>query len=74
MKLLAFSFLLFILAGFGAVAATVIYHFRRYSVPSDKTREILRFFIAGSVVFLIATLFVFLFVPWDELSLSLLVL
>lgn len=67
MRLLAFASLLVVLLVFAAAVATVVFHLRKYGVPGDKTQIILRIFITGSVVFFLATLIVFLNVPWDNL-------
>lgn len=65
MRLFAFSLLLIILIGFSAAIATVIFHFKKYAVPDDMTPIILQTFIVGTVIFLIATLFLFLAIPWE---------
>ena len=68
MRSLAFMSLLVVLLVFAAAIATVVFHLRKYGVPGDKTGMILNIFIGGSVVFFLATLVVFLNVPWDTLQ------
>lgn len=66
MRLFAFAILLIVLLIFAAAIATVVYHLKKYSVPGDKTREVLQIFIAGTVIFVLVTLLLFLSVPWDQ--------
>ena len=68
MRLLAFSLLLIVLIGFAAAVATVVFHFRKYAVPGDRTVAILRIFYAGTILFALMTIFLFLSVPWDAFS------
>lgn len=65
--------LLVVLLVFAAGVATIVYHLRKYAVPGDKTRMILRMFIAGTTVFFLATLIVFLSVPWDNFQIPALI-
>ena len=69
MRLLAFSILLIVLILFAAAIATVVFHFRKYAVPGDRTSAILRLFYVGTVLFALMTLFLFLNVPWDNFTL-----
>jgi len=68
MRLFAFAILLIILFAFAAAIATVVYHLKKYSVPGDKTRGLLQIFIVGTVIFVLATLLLFLSIPWDQFS------
>lgn len=68
MALAAFSVYLIFLIIYSFLGWAVIWQVKKYLLPNDASRWVLRTFVIGSVVFLAVSLIFFFMIPWNEIK------
>ena len=58
------AYFIFIL-GYGAFAAALIYHVRKFAISEDPLHTFVTPFLATSIVLVIVSLYFFIRIPWN---------
>lgn len=66
-KLFAFGFLFFLWIVYGGITVAIVYHFKKYAVKKSYLGLVV-IFIAGTVVFFLAELVLFLQINWQQIQ------
>ena len=66
-----YIFLLIIpLIFYAALAATILFHLKKYGIPGDFSRQIIILFFIVSAILIIFTAWSFFNISWNELNLT----
>lgn len=55
--------------GYAGLVFAVLYHYKKYSLPSDKYRFVIYIFLAiATILFILSYILILFFIPFEQLS------
>ena len=68
MQLIVFgAYIIFLIIYISTILA-IVWQVKKYLLPNDASRWVLRTFIIGSIILIIVSLILFFLIPWEEMS------